>query len=168
MYPTNLGKQNGALVLEVLKVLGRPATICEIAERVANIYKVPLDRIQPVVGDVLQSGVQHGFFSYYNRRYTVDKHTVDQLRSDIDEYATKILSMSRAGCNAAGCGGGGSVNGNSNLQIPQPSTLMLKLEKLDDSPPFQLNQNRSTGERRERTPSGDAPTMDAIRVELPL
>ncbi|XP_068157093.1 uncharacterized protein [Drosophila tropicalis] len=162
MYPTNLGKQNGALVLEVLKVLGRPATICEIAERVANIYKVPLDRIQPVVGDVLRSGVQHGFFSYYNRRYTVDKRTVDQLRSDIDEYATKILSMSRAGCNSGGYGGNG------NPQIPQPSTLMMKLEKLDDSPPFQLNQNRSTGERRERTPSGDAPTMDGIRVELPL
>lgn len=60
MNPTNLGKQNGALVLEVLKVLGRPSTSFEVAERVADVYKLPLQPIRPVVTDVLEGGVCQG------------------------------------------------------------------------------------------------------------
>ncbi|KAH8407027.1 hypothetical protein KR222_004159 [Zaprionus bogoriensis] len=143
MNPSNLGKQNGALVLEVLQVLGRPATIEEISQRVANIYKVARKRIQPVVGDVLAAGVRQGFFRCCNYRYSVVQLTIDQLRQEIDKYVYELLSLD---CRAD--------------VLPQPSPLMIKLEQLDGSPPVSppsvLSPSPSSGELRERTAPGDA------------
>ncbi|XP_034484708.1 uncharacterized protein LOC117789711 [Drosophila innubila] len=142
MNPSNLGKQNGALVLEVLQVLGHPATIEEISQRVANIYKVARERIQPVVGDVLTAGVQEGFFRCTNYRYSIVQTTIDQLRQEIDKYVYEMLSTEE------------------DEVLPQPSPLMIKLEQLDGSPPVTpqsvLSPSPSSGELRERTPPGDA------------
>ncbi|XP_016935411.1 uncharacterized protein [Drosophila suzukii] len=153
MNPTNLGRQNGAVVLEVLKVLGRPATSYEVAERVADVYRLPLQRIRPVVTDVLEGGKREGFFSCLNGRYSVVQPVVDQLGRDIDQYAAEIL----AGCSAEGA-------------LPQMSPLMLKLQQLDGSPSM-VNGNRyrrtTSGEQRERMPSGDVP-MDARLLMLPV
>ncbi|EDW16704.1 uncharacterized protein LOC6575229 [Drosophila mojavensis] len=144
MNPSNLGKQNGALVLEVLQVLGRPATIEEVSQRVANIYKVARKRIQPVVGDILTAGVHQGFFSCRNYEYSIIQPTIDQLRQDIDKYVDEMLSLD---CT-------------DEKLLPQPSPLMIKLEQLDGSPPltpsFVLSPSPSSGELRERTPPGDA------------
>jgi len=142
MNPSKLGKQNGALVLEVLQVLGHPATIEEVSQRVANIYKVARERIQPVVGDVLTAGVQEGFFyCSKSNRYSIVQPTIDQLRQDIDKYVYEMLSMEEE-------------------DLPQPSLLMIKLEQLDGSSPGTpqsvLSPSPSSGELRERTPPGDA------------
>ncbi|KAH8414626.1 hypothetical protein KR215_010817 [Drosophila sulfurigaster] len=145
MNPSTLGKQNGALVLEVLQVLGRPATIEEISQRVANIYKVARKRIQPVVGDVLAAGVHEGFFCCSNNyRYSIVPSTIEQLREDIDKYVYEMLSMDYR----------------DDEYRPQPSPLMIKLEQLDGLPPMLppsvLSPSPSSGELRERTPPGDA------------
>ncbi|KAH8388476.1 hypothetical protein KR093_007452 [Drosophila rubida] len=144
MNPSTLGKQNGALVLEVLQVLGRPATIEEISQRVANIYKVARKRIQPVVGDVLAAGVLEGFFRCCNYRYSIVQSTIDQLRQEIDKYVYEMLSMDYR----------------DDEYRPQPSPLMIKLEQLDGLPPMLppsvLSPSPSSGELRERTPPGDA------------
>ncbi|XP_017111132.1 uncharacterized protein LOC108135079 [Drosophila elegans] len=153
MNPTNLGRQNGALVLEVLKVLGRPATSYEVAERVSDVYRLPLLPIRPVVTDVLEGGLRQGFFSCSNGRYSVVQQVVDQLGRDIDQYAVEIL----AGRSAAGA-------------LPQMSPLMLKLQQLDGSPPMVfVNGYRRTasGEQRERMPSGDVPP-DPRLLMLPV
>ncbi|XP_052859165.1 uncharacterized protein LOC128266584 [Drosophila gunungcola] len=153
MNPTNLGRQNGALVLEVLKVLGRPATSYEVAERVSDVYRLPLLPIRPVVTDVLEGGLRQGFFSCSNGRYSVVQPVVDQLGRDIDQYAVEIL----AGRSAAGA-------------LPQMSPLMLKLQQLDGSPPmvFVDGYRRTvSGEQRERMPSGDVP-LDARLLMLPV
>ncbi|XP_016973732.1 uncharacterized protein LOC108040673 [Drosophila rhopaloa] len=153
MNPTNLGRQNGALVLEVLKVLGRPATSYEVAERVSDVYRLPLLPIRPVVTDVLEGGLRQGFFSCSNGRYSVVQSVVDQLGRDIDQYAVEIL----AGCSSTGA-------------PPQMSPLMLKLQQLDGSPPmvFANGYRRTTsGEQRERMPSGDVP-LDARLLMLPV
>ncbi|XP_022234558.2 uncharacterized protein LOC111082638 [Drosophila obscura] len=118
--PTNLGKQNGALVLEVLKVLGRPATISEVAQRVSTVYKLPLQPIQPVVADVLRAGVAYGFFSCRFGCYAVVQRIVEQLSRDIDEYAVKVITG----------------------DTPQMSPLMLKLQQLDESPLVSGNSHR--------------------------
>ncbi|KAH8288382.1 hypothetical protein KR054_001839 [Drosophila jambulina] len=168
MNPTNLGKQNGALVMEVLKVLGRPATSFEVAERVSDVYRLPLQPIRPVVTDVLESGVRQGLFSYRNHRYSVVQPVVDQLRRDIDKYASEILAMDGS-CDGSSemsevGGGGGVCSGGSGGALPQMSPLMLKLQKLDGSPPMVAVGNRyrrtATGEQRERSPSGDVPIDD--------
>lgn len=163
MNPTNLGKQNGALVMEVLKVLGRPATSFEVAERVSDVYRLPLQPIRPVVTDVLEGGVRQGLFSYRNHRYSVVQPVVDQLRRDIDKYAAEILAMAsgeggagssgESASDGSGCGGSGGV-------LPQMSPLMLKLQKLDGSPPMVAGnryRQSTTGEQPERSPSGDVP-----------
>ncbi|KAH8311254.1 hypothetical protein KR044_005221 [Drosophila immigrans] len=149
MNPSTLGKQNGALVLEVLQVLGRPATIEEISERVANIYKVARNRIQPVVGDVLAAGVHEGFFRCSNNyRYSIVQPTIDQLRLEIDKYVYEMLSMDYRN------------DDDEYVYRPQPSPLMIKLEQLDGLPPMLppsvLSPSPSSGELRERTPPGDA------------
>ncbi|XP_016996830.2 uncharacterized protein [Drosophila takahashii] len=153
MNPTNLGRQNGALVLEVLKVLGRPATSYEVAERVADVYRLPLHRIRPVVTDVLEGGRREGFFGCLNGRYSVVQPVVEQLGRDIDQYAAEILSE----CSAPGA-------------LPQMSPLMLKLQQLDGSPPM-VNGSRyrrtTSGEQRERLPSGDVP-LEARLLMLPV
>ncbi|KAH8264518.1 hypothetical protein KR038_009384 [Drosophila bunnanda] len=172
MNPTNLGKQNGALVMEVLKVLGRPATSFEVAERVSDVYRLPLQPIRPVVTDVLEGGVRQGLFSYRNHRYSVVQPVVDQLRRDIDNYASEILAMDGS-CDGSSeiCEGGGGPGGGA---LPQMSPLMLKLQKLDGSPPMVAGGNRyrrtSTGEQQERLPSGDVPIDDReeIVVMLPV
>ncbi|ALC46459.1 CG31407, partial [Drosophila busckii] len=157
MNPSNLGKQNGALVLEILQVLGRPATIKEVSQRVADIYKVARNRIQPVVGDVLGAGVRQGFFRCRNRRYAIVKPTIEQLRREIDEYVVEMLMLDNANSNAnaaaaAAAGGGGQM-------LPKPSPLMIKLEQLDATPPpssqYVVSASPSSGELRERTPPGD-------------
>ncbi|EDV49682.1 uncharacterized protein LOC6552048 [Drosophila erecta] len=153
MNPTNLGRQNGALVLEVLKVLGRPATSYEVAERVADVYRLPLHRIRPVVIDVLEGGSQHGFFSSLNGRYSVVQPVVEQLGRDIDQYAADIM----AGYSAEG-------------SLPQMSTLMLKLQQLDGSPPMVMGSRyprATSGEQREHMPSGDV-SLDARLLMLPF
>ncbi|XP_017071916.1 uncharacterized protein LOC108108380 [Drosophila eugracilis] len=153
MNPTNLGRQNGALVLEVLKVLGRPATSYEVAERVADVYRLPLQRISPVVNDVLKAGKRQGFFRCQNGRFSVVQSVVDQLGQDIDQYAAEIL----AGCSAEG-------------PLPQMSPLMLKLQQLDGTPPM-VNGNghrqMTSGEQRELVPSGDVP-VDARLLMVPV
>lgn len=143
MNPSNLGKQNGAIVLEVLQVLGRPAAIKEVSERVAQIYKVARKRIQPVVGDVLAAGVRNGFFRCCNYRYSINQLIIDQLRQEIDMYVHELLSLDyRADV------------------LPQPSPLMIKLEQLDGWPPMLLpsvlSPSPSSGELREHTPPGDS------------
>ncbi|XP_017035705.1 uncharacterized protein [Drosophila kikkawai] len=172
MNPTNLGKQNGALVMEVLKVLGRPATSFEVAERVSDVYRLPLQPIRPVVTDVLEGGVRQGLFSYRNHRYSVVQPVVDQLRRDIDKYASEILAMDTGSSEgssetslddaAGGSGGGGA--------LPQMSPLMLKLQKLDGSPPMLAGGNRyrrtTMGEQQERLPSGDVPIGDRVEVVM--
>ncbi|XP_039495702.1 uncharacterized protein LOC120454456 [Drosophila santomea] len=154
MNPTNLGRQNGALVLEVLKVLGRPATSFEVAERVADVYRLPLQRIRPVVTDVLEGGSHQGFFSRLNGRYSVVQPVVEQLGRDIDQYAADIMA---AGYSAEG-------------SLPQMSTLMLKLQKLDGSPPMVMGSRyprATSGEQREHMPSGDV-SLDARLLMLPF
>ncbi|XP_034663769.1 uncharacterized protein LOC117898456 [Drosophila subobscura] len=118
--PTSLGKQNGALVLEVLKVLGRPASISEVAERVSTVYQLPLQPIQPVVADVLSAGVAYGFFQCRFGCYSVVPSVVEQLSRDIDEYAVRVLTTETA----------------------QMSPLMLMLQRLDKSPLVPGNSNR--------------------------
>ncbi|KAH8236738.1 hypothetical protein KR026_009750 [Drosophila bipectinata] len=161
MNPTNLGKQNGALVLEVLKVLGRPSTCFEVAERVADVYKLPLPPIGPVVQDVLEGGVRQGFFSCSGGRYSVVQPVVDQLSRDIDQYAAEILALNSQS---------NSSDDQENAPLPQMSELMLKLQQLDGSPPMG-NENRyrqvSAGEQREYTPSGDVP-MDDVILMMPV
>ncbi|XP_020813850.1 uncharacterized protein LOC110188461 [Drosophila serrata] len=169
MNPTNLGKQNGALVMEVLKVLGRPATSFEVAERVSDVYRLPLQPIRPVVTDVLEGGVRQGFFSYRNHRYSVVQPVVDQLRRDIDNYASEILAMDGS-CDGSSeicaSGGGGGCYG----ALPQMSPLMLKLQKLDGSPPMVAGGNRyrqtNTGEQQERLPSGDVPIDEREEIVM--
>ncbi|XP_033246046.1 uncharacterized protein LOC108155527 [Drosophila miranda] len=107
--PTNLGKQNGAVVLEVVKVLGRPVTIAEVAQRVSTVYKLPLDIIQPVVAYVLRAGEASGFFECRLGCYSPVPSVVEQLSRDVDEYAAKILAGGKA----------------------EISPLMLKLQRLD-------------------------------------
>ncbi|XP_017057463.1 uncharacterized protein LOC108098821 [Drosophila ficusphila] len=153
MNPTNLGRQNGALVLEVLKVLGRPATSYEVTERVADVYRLPLPRIRPVVTDVLEGGERQGFFSCVNGRYSVVQPVVEQLGRDIDQYAADILA-GRSGPNGS---------------PPQMSPLMLKLQQLDGSPPMvTANGYRRTtpGEQPERLPSGDMPLEVRRRLQV--
>ncbi|KAH8328737.1 hypothetical protein KR074_004363 [Drosophila pseudoananassae] len=169
MNPTNLGKQNGALVLEVLKVLGRPATSSEVAKRVADVYKLPLQPIRPVVHDVLEGGVGQGFFSCTGGRYSVVQPVVDQLSRDIDQYAAEILALD----SQSSGNGGDDEQGNASeaaQSLPQMSELMLKLQQLDGSPPMWfINSYRrvSAGEQREHTPSGDVP-MDDVILMLPV
>ncbi|SPP80432.1 uncharacterized protein LOC117583193 [Drosophila guanche] len=118
--PTSLGRQKGALVLEVLKVLGRPASISEVAERVSTVYKLPLQPIQPVVADVLRAGVANGFFECRFGCYSMVPSVVEQLRRDIDEYAVRVLTRKTA----------------------QLSPLMKMLQRLDESPLVPGNSNR--------------------------
>lgn len=143
MNPFNLGKQNGAIVLEALQVLGRPAAIEEVSQRVAQKYKVGRKRIQPVVGDVLAAGVRNGFFRCFNYRYSVNQLAIDQLRQEIDMYVYQLLSLDYTAD-----------------VLPQPLPLMIKLEQLDRWPPMLLpsvlSRSTSSGELREREPPGDA------------
>ncbi|EDV94745.1 uncharacterized protein LOC6567610 [Drosophila grimshawi] len=144
MHPSDLGKKTGALVIEVLQVLGRPASLKEVSQRIANIYKVEGDRIRRVVEDVLAAGVHHGFFKCRNYHYSINATTIEHLRQDIDQYVNEMLSLD---CQDAD-------------DLPQPSKLMLKLELLDDGSqammPMLLPRRPISGELFEPTPPGDA------------
>ncbi|XP_030375849.1 uncharacterized protein LOC115625090 [Scaptodrosophila lebanonensis] len=91
MDPLSLGKQNSAVVLETLQVMNRPATVGEVSKRVSDLYKIPMDRIQPLVRDLLALGEIHGFFIRRNQWYSINEVVISDLRKEINSYVEHIL-----------------------------------------------------------------------------